>query len=201
MFPACTMNLANCVTLLRIPLLLLVVAFMYMSEINIRWCATLSLMLFILCGVTDWLDGYLARTRKIISTLGTFMDALMDKIFMVGVMITLLTFGILPRWSLFLVLIIVGREFLVTAIRLVAATENIIIAASHSGKVKTVIQIVSTGIFILWFALHQDFGVWLRPSWISWIWYGGLILFLYSTYLTISSGAIYVYKYRDLLEK
>ena len=195
------MNLANCVTLLRIPLLFFVVAFMYMSKESIRWCATLSLVLFILCGVTDWLDGYLARTRKIISTLGTFMDALMDKIFMIGVMVTLLTFEILPRWSLFLVLIIVGREFLVTAIRLVAATENIVIAASHSGKVKTVIQIVSTGIFILWFALYQDFGVWLRPSWISWIWYSGLILFLYSTYLTISSGAIYVYKYRDLLEK
>jgi hypothetical protein len=60
-----------------------------------------------------------------------------------------------------------------------------------SGKVKTVIQIVSTGIMILWFALTRDFGKWLKPHYISWICYREIALFLYSVYLTISSGISY----------
>lgn len=190
------MNLANCVTLSRIPMLFLIVLLLY---VNFPGSASLSIVLFIFCGVTDWLDGYLARKYKIISTLGTFMDALTDKIFMIGVMVTLLALRILPLWTLFLILLVIGREFLVTTLRLVAATKNVVIAASMSGKVKTVIQIVATGIMILWFALTRDFGRWLKPHYISWMYYGGLVLFLYSIYLTISSGVTYTINYRTLL--
>ncbi|MDR2776991.1 MAG: CDP-diacylglycerol--glycerol-3-phosphate 3-phosphatidyltransferase [Puniceicoccales bacterium] len=190
------MNLANWVTLLRIPLLFLIVLLMY---VDFPGSASLSILLFIFCGITDWLDGYLARKYKIISTLGTFMDALMDKIFMIGIMVTLLALRILPLWTLFLILLVIGREFLITTLRLVAATKNVIIAANMSGKVKTVIQIVSTGIMILWFALTRDFGRWLKPHYISWIRDGGLLLFLYSTYLTIASGISYTINHRKLL--
>jgi CDP-diacylglycerol--glycerol-3-phosphate 3-phosphatidyltransferase len=141
----------------------------------------------------------LARKYRIISTLGTFMDALSDKIFMIGIMVALLALRILPLWTLFLILLVIGREFLVTTLRLVAATQNVVIAANMSGKVKTVLQIVATGIMILWFALTRDFGRWLKPHHILWIYYGGMILFLYSTYLTISSGLCYAVKYRNLL--
>jgi CDP-diacylglycerol--glycerol-3-phosphate 3-phosphatidyltransferase len=162
--------------------------------------ASLSIVLFIFCGVTDWLDGHLARKYNITSTLGTFMDALMDKIFMLGVMVTLLALNIIPPWTLFLILLVIGREFLITTLRLVAATQNVIIAANFSGKLKTVLQIVATGIMILWFALTRDFGRWLKPHYISWIYYGGLLLFLYSVYLTISSGVYYAIKHRDLFK-
>jgi CDP-diacylglycerol--glycerol-3-phosphate 3-phosphatidyltransferase len=118
---------------------------------------------------------------------------------MIGIMVALLALHILPPWTLFLVLLVIGREFLVTALRLVAATQNVVIAANRSGKVKTVLQIVATGMLILWFALTRDFGSWLRPSYISWIYYGGLVLFLYSTYLTIESGVHYTIKHRKLL--
>jgi CDP-diacylglycerol--glycerol-3-phosphate 3-phosphatidyltransferase len=127
------------------------------------------------------------------------MDALTDKIFIIGIMVTLLTLRIIPEWTLFLILLVIGREFLITTLRLVAATQNVVIAANMSGKVKTVLQIVSTGIMILWFALTRDFGKWLKPHYISWIYYGGMALFLYSTYLTLSSGVYYVIKHRDLL--
>jgi CDP-diacylglycerol--glycerol-3-phosphate 3-phosphatidyltransferase len=177
-------------------MLFLIVLLLY---VNFPGSASLSIVLFIFCGVTDWLDGYLARKYKIISTLGTFMDALTDKIFMIGVMVTLLALRILPLWTLFLILLVIGREFLVTTLRLVAATKNVVIAASMSGKVKTVIQIVATGIMILWFALTRDFGRWLKPHYISWMYYGGLVLFLYSIYLTISSGVTYTINYRTLL--
>jgi CDP-diacylglycerol--glycerol-3-phosphate 3-phosphatidyltransferase len=161
--------------------------------------ASLSIILFIFSGTTDWLDGYLARKYKIISTLGTFMDALTDKIFMIGIMVTLLALRILPLWTLFLILLIIGREFLVTTLRLVAATKNVVISANMSGKVKTVLQIVATGVMIIWFALTRDFGRWLKPSYISWIYYGGFVLFLISTYLTISSGILYVIQNKVLL--
>jgi CDP-diacylglycerol--glycerol-3-phosphate 3-phosphatidyltransferase len=161
--------------------------------------ASLSIILFISCGITDWLDGHLARKYKIESTLGTFMDALIDKIFMIGIMVTLLALGILPKWALFFVLLIVGREFLITTLRLVAATQNTVIASSASGKVKTVLQIVATGVLILWFAVTRDFGRWIKPHYISWMYYGGITLFLYSTYLTISSGVRYALKHRALL--
>ncbi|MDR1595645.1 MAG: CDP-diacylglycerol--glycerol-3-phosphate 3-phosphatidyltransferase [Puniceicoccales bacterium] len=190
------MNLANCITLSRVPLLFLIVLFMY---VDFPGSASLSIILFIFCGITDWLDGYLARKYNIISTLGMFMDALTDKIFMIGIMVTLLVLQILPRWTLFLILMVIGREFLITTLRLVAATQNIVIAANMAGKVKTVLQIVSTGIMILWFALTKDFGRWLRPHYISWMYYGGITLFLYSTYLTISSGVYYALNHRDLL--
>jgi CDP-diacylglycerol--glycerol-3-phosphate 3-phosphatidyltransferase len=190
------MNLANCVTLSRIPLLFLIVFLMY---VDFPWSASCSILIFIFCGITDWLDGYLARKYSIISTLGTFMDALMDKIFMVGIMVTLLALRILPLWTLFLILCIIGREFMITMLRLVAATKNIVIAANRSGKVKTVLQIVSTGVMILWFALTRDFGRWLRPCHISWMYYGGLVLFLYSTYLTIASGVSYTVTHIALL--
>lgn len=191
------MNLANCITLSRIPLLFLIVLFLY---IPFPGSATLAIITFIFCGITDWLDGHLARKYHITSTLGTFMDALMDKIFMIGIMVTLLTLKIFPSWTLFLVLLVIGREFLITALRLVAATQSIIIAAHRSGKVKTVIQIVATGFMILWYALYQDFSWLLRPQWITWVYWVGIILFLYSTYLCIESGIFYVKKYSNLLK-
>ena len=190
------MNLANCLTISRIPFLFSVVSLLY---INCPGCASIALVLFIFCGLTDWLDGYFARKYKITSTLGVFMDALMDKIFMIGVMVALLTLHILPKWALFFVLLVIAREFLVTTLRLIAATNNIVIPAHKSGKVKTVVQIVATGILILWFALGRDFGRWLRPNWISWIYYVGILMFLYSVYLTISSGMFYLYRHRRLL--
>ena len=80
------MNLPNIITLSRIPLMFLVVWLMYQG-----WpgAATLAFWLFIVAAVGDWLDGYIARKRKLVSTFGKFMDALTDKIFVIGIMIAL----------------------------------------------------------------------------------------------------------------
>ncbi|MDR0742331.1 MAG: CDP-diacylglycerol--glycerol-3-phosphate 3-phosphatidyltransferase, partial [Puniceicoccales bacterium] len=157
------MNLANWITLSRIPLLFVVAFFVYFHFIG---SATVGFALFVFTSWTDWLDGHLARKYKITSTLGAFIDALIDKIFMVGMFIMMLALNILPHWTLFFVLLIVGREFLVTGIRLVAAKQNVVLAASREGKVKTVLQIVSTGFLLLWNAILLDFN-WLIPLWMS----------------------------------
>lgn len=190
------MNLANCITLSRVPFLFVVAFFIYF-----KFCgsASIGFVVFVLTSVTDWLDGYLARKYKITSTLGAFIDALTDKIFMIGLFLTMLTVNILPRWSLFLVLLMIGREFFVTGVRLIAAKQNVVLAADHEGKVKTVLQIVSTGFLLLWYALLCDFA-WLFPCWfIQSIYIIGMILFLYATYLTIKSGYVYARRYKHLL--
>ncbi len=190
------MNLANCITLARIPLLFFVAFFVYF---NFPGSASIGFVIFVLTGLTDWLDGHLARKYHITSTLGAFIDALTDKIFMVGVFVTMLTLGILPNWALFLVLMIVGRDFFVTGIRLVAAKQNVVLAADHEGKVKTVLQIVASGFLLLWHALVCDFS-WLFPGvFISLIYFVGMFLFLLATYLTIESGYIYTKRYKHLL--
>ncbi|MDR0595561.1 MAG: CDP-diacylglycerol--glycerol-3-phosphate 3-phosphatidyltransferase [Puniceicoccales bacterium] len=190
------MNLANWITLSRIPLLFVVAFFVYFHFIG---SATVGFVLFVFTSWTDWLDGHLARKYKITSTLGAFIDALIDKIFMVGMFIMMLALNILPHWTLFFVLLIVGREFLVTGIRLVAAKQNVVLAAGREGKVKTVLQIVSTGFLLLWNAILLDFN-WLIPLWMSHLVYAvGMVLFLYATYLTIKSGVIYTVRYRYLL--
>ncbi|MDR2435983.1 MAG: CDP-diacylglycerol--glycerol-3-phosphate 3-phosphatidyltransferase [Puniceicoccales bacterium] len=190
------MNLANCITLSRIPLLFVVTFFVYFRFIG---SASIGFVIFVLTSLTDWLDGHLARKYDITSTLGTFIDALIDKIFIVGLLVAMLALNILPRWSLFFVLSIVGREFLVTGIRLVAAKQNIVLAASREGKLKTVLQIVAAGFFLLWHAIVLDFG-WLIPAWmVSFVRTVGMVLFLYATYLTIKSGLAYTVRYKHLL--
>ncbi|MDR3274258.1 MAG: CDP-diacylglycerol--glycerol-3-phosphate 3-phosphatidyltransferase [Puniceicoccales bacterium] len=190
------MNLANCITLSRIPLLFVVAFFVYFHFIG---SASIGFVIFVLTSLTDWLDGHLARKYNITSTLGAFIDALIDKIFMIGLFVIMLALDILPHWALFLVLMIVGREFFVTGIRLVAAKQNIVLAASKEGKVKTVLQIVATGFFLLWNAIRLDFS-WLIPLWMaSFVYVVGVLLFLYATYLTIKSGVMYTIRYKHLL--
>ena len=82
---------------------------------------SVALLIYLFAALTDWLDGWLARRWGQTSDFGKFMDALADKVLTVGLFVALLALGKLPDWALFLVLLIVTREFLVTGLRLVAA--------------------------------------------------------------------------------
>jgi CDP-diacylglycerol--glycerol-3-phosphate 3-phosphatidyltransferase len=189
-------NIANCVTLSRIPLLFIVVALMYFQ---IPFGATLCFLMYLLAALSDWLDGYLARRCDMVSTFGKFMDALTDKIFMIGLFVSILVMGILPRWALFFVLIIIGREFLVTGVRLVASSRGVVLVAERTGKVKAVMQVVTIGFFILWRMICQDLTFF--PDWFGELIYEiALILFWISTYLTISSGCYYIRRYQYLFD-
>jgi CDP-diacylglycerol--glycerol-3-phosphate 3-phosphatidyltransferase len=190
------MNIANCVTLSRIPLLFIVVGLMYF---RIPFGSTLCFLVYLLAALSDWLDGYLARRCDIVSTFGKFIDALADKVFMVGLFVAILVLGILPQWTLFFVLLIIGREFLVTGVRLVASNRGIILAAEQIGKVKTVMQIVTIGFFILWRAVVEDLTFF--PKWLGIFIYGSaMILFLITTYLTLSSGYHYIRQNKHLFD-
>jgi CDP-diacylglycerol--glycerol-3-phosphate 3-phosphatidyltransferase len=126
--------------------------------------------LFILASITDGLDGYLARRRKQITTLGMLLDPLADKLMVAAAYIILVAYNprVVPPW---IAVLIIGREFLVSGLRSIAASEGFTIDASEIGKLKTVIQIVSVVAAIL--AHHWDYWLWFPQF------HGGFILGVY----------------------
>lgn len=101
---------------------------------------------FALLALTDGVDGYLARSRNEVTTLGKFLDPLADKILVTAALLALVELNALPAW---IALVIISREFLVSGLRMVASAEGHVIAASWYGKIKTVAQIIAVLLFII----------------------------------------------------
>ena len=186
------MNLPNLLTLSRIPILFGVVGFLYLPFLG---ASSLAFVLFIIGALTDWADGYYARKQGLVSNFGKLMDALTDKVFMVGLFISLLVIGILPEWTLPLLLLILSREFLITGLRLVAASEGVVLAAEKSGKHKTVSQMVAAILLLFAVAIRADFSERLPSIFGDVIHWCGLGFFVIATLLTVSSGLQYMAKY------
>jgi len=153
---------ANIVTMIRICLVPVFVAAFLMpwpewlglSFISDETKALIAAALFILISCTDWVDGYLARSRGEVTDFGKFMDPLADKILVAAALLALVELQVLPSWP---VLIILGREFIVSGVRMMAAAEGVVIAASWYGKAKTVFQMVAIVMFIVKDNLSLEF--------------------------------------------
>ena len=184
-------NLPNLLTLSRIPILFGIVAFLYAP---FPGASTIAFILFVIGALTDWADGYFARKQGLVSNFGKLMDALTDKVFMVGLFITLLAMNVLQGWALPLLLLILSREFLITGLRLVAASSGIVLGAEKSGKHKTVSQIVAAILLLLSIAVRQDFAS-LPAVLGDLLYWGGVGFFVIATVLTVSSGTHYMIKY------
>ena len=192
------MKLPTILTLSRVPLLFIIVVLLFL---NFPGKSTLAFILFIFAGLTDWLDGYLARKLNQVTNLGKLMDALADKIIMLGMFIALLALDILPDWTIILVLLIVSRELLVTGMRMVAASNGVVLAAEISGKHKTVVQIISIAVLLFSLVIRNDISLWLDKDFIILSTYChtlGVILFVLSAVLTLYSGIVYMIKYGAL---
>jgi CDP-diacylglycerol--glycerol-3-phosphate 3-phosphatidyltransferase len=131
------MNLANKLTVLRI---FLIPVFMIFLLNEIPYGKSIAAGIFIIAAITDILDGHFARKRNEITNLGRFMDPLADKLLVSAALISLVQMGKLSSW---IVVIIIGREFTISILRAVAATEGMVIAASWWGKAKTIFQIIA----------------------------------------------------------
>ena len=185
-------NIPNILSLSRVMFLFILTALLYWPA---KGTATAALCLFLVAALTDWADGYLARKFDLISSFGKFIDALSDKILIIGLLIALLPLpGLLPRWSVFLILLTVAREFLITGLRLVAASQQVVLAAEKGGKVKTVFQILAVSLLLLTHALQNDFN--LTTTVLHTI---GLSALALATLLTLTSGWQYIAKYQALL--
>ena len=128
------MTLASKITLVRVALIPAFMVTMYLSGGSASLWMYLSLGIFILASVTDFLDGYIARHYNQVTDFGKFLDPLADKLLTIAAMTMFCEWGVFPAWALMIVL---TREFAVTGLRLVAVQKGTVIAAGWSGKVKT----------------------------------------------------------------
>jgi CDP-diacylglycerol--glycerol-3-phosphate 3-phosphatidyltransferase len=149
------MNLPNTLTLARIFLVPVVVAVLLTKEI--RTWALLGASLFLAAALTDLLDGYLARRRKQVTTLGRLLDPIADKLLISSALISLVQLKIAPAW---MVVIIIGREFAVSGLRSIAAHEGFSIDVSTLGKGKMVTQVAA----VVGLILGRKYGGWVQTT-------------------------------------
>lgn len=128
------MTLASKITMIRVAFIPVFMVFMYLSNGEAGLWMWLSLAVFILASLTDYIDGQIARKCNQVSDFGKFLDPLADKLLTIAAMTMFCQWGRMPAWALMLVL---TREFAVTGLRLVAVGKGKVIAAGWSGKVKT----------------------------------------------------------------
>lgn len=194
------MNLPNKLTLLRIILVPFIVLFMLPIPGALAWNAfvdttvakVITLILFSVAALTDFLDGQIARRKNLITNMGKFLDPIADKLLVISILVA---FVELNRISTFVVLIVLARELAVTGLRLLAVEQNIVIAASPWGKAKTTSQMIA----IIWLLLESLFFMSLDNYEIFRL--VGTVLIVISTLLTLISGFDYLIKNKHFFAK
>jgi len=187
------LGLANSITLVRmtfIPVFLVLLLGRFGSPATWDdWRPWLAAAVFTVLAATDAVDGYVARSRNQVTTFGKFIDPLADKLLVTAALVGLVQIGSLPGW---VAIVIIGRELIVSGLRMVAVAEGVVIAASRWGKVKTVFQIIALVAFILKTA--PIFEPWDRlidvTSW---------LVMAIALGLTVLSAAQYFYHARDVI--
>lgn len=175
------MNTPNMLTILRVILIPFFVVFL-LFDIAGSAGKYIALVIFIAASLTDALDGYLARKNNQVTNFGKFMDPLADKLLVCSAMICLIELNKLSSW---IVIVIISREFVISGFRLVASDNNIVIAASKWGKLKTISQML---MIILLIADIGGFFAVLET-----------ILIYLALILTLISLADYIWKNRQVL--
>ena len=149
----------------------------------------LASVLFALASLTDFLDGYIARRWNLETSLGKFLDPLADKLLVAVALIMLIPLGRVPSW---MVAVIIGREILVTGLRVVAITEGLVISASKLGKYKTVFQIVSVTCLLL----HYEYPLFIESPYLLINFHQvGMGLLWVALVITVWSGIDYFRKF------
>ena len=138
------MNLANKLTMIRIFLVPVFLVFITVKEIP--YGSIIATFVFIIASLTDQLDGYIARSRNQITNFGKFMDPLADKLLVTAALVSLVELKLVAGWA---VVVILAREFAVSGLRTLAASDGIVIAASWWGKIKTVTQMIAILLLLL----------------------------------------------------
>ncbi|MDQ6810091.1 MAG: CDP-diacylglycerol--glycerol-3-phosphate 3-phosphatidyltransferase [Verrucomicrobiota bacterium] len=188
------MNWANRLTLGRLALTILFVAALNSSW---RYGHTAALAIFALAGLTDYLDGEIARRYQFVTNFGKLMDPLVDKVLVAAAFISLVPLGAIPAWA---ATIVVARDFLVTGLRLMATTKGQVLAAEGLGKHKTAWQIVTVLFFLVLLSVRElritdGTDAWWLRSWNQ----GGALLVAVVVVLTVYSGLAYAWRHREIM--
>ena len=150
------MNIPNMLTLLRI---IMIPIFYIVFFSDITNSSLFAVLIFIIASLTDWFDGFLARKWKVVTNFGKIMDPLADKLLVMTALVCLLSSFRIPAWA---VIIILSREMAITGLRIIAASEGVVIAADKLGKFKTAFQMFAIillllnnfiGVYILYVAI------------------------------------------------
>lgn len=171
------MNLANKLTLLRVLMIPAFLGVLYWGGPNSEYIA---LAIFVIASLTDFLDGYIARSRNLVTDFGKFMDPLADKVLVTTAMLWFVQTGVMPAWA---VAIVIFREFAISGIRLIAAERGRVIAAAWSGKIKT----AATMVFLMLMFLPL-------PGWVDTLGVWVIVV------TTVYSGLEYLVKNRDVID-
>lgn len=192
------MNLPNKLTILRIVMIPVFMAFFFLTMMPYNYF--IAAIVFVLAAATDFLDGYIARKYHLVTNLGKFLDPIADKVLVSTALILMLTVdAILPPLFSIAVAVILARELIVSGFRMVAASRGLVLAADKIGKVKTVFQ--DLAIFVL-LAGYDFFGVFdSSPDSVNPINVAGLVLLVIAAVLTIWSGVSYIVKNREVLKE
>ncbi len=155
-----------------------------------------ALVIFAAASITDAIDGNLARKKNLITDFGKFLDPLADKILVIS---ALICFVEMRACSSVVVIIVIAREFLVSALRLVAVGEGKVIAASQWGKLKTVSQMIAVIYELIFWSVYSILGTAMPEAVFGWGHLIGEIMLWISAVLTVISGVDYIWKNRAFI--
>lgn len=176
-------NLPNTLTLVRI---VMIPVFLFFLLTKINNGVYIAVAIFIIAASTDGLDGYFARKNNQITKLGKLIDPLADKLLITAALIALVEMNKLSTW---IAMVIIGREFAVTGLRTIAASEGVVISASKLGKLKTITQIIAITSVLL---NNYPFNLVNFP-------FGSYALGI-AVFFTIASGIDYFYRNSEVLK-
>jgi CDP-diacylglycerol--glycerol-3-phosphate 3-phosphatidyltransferase len=188
------MNWANRLTLSRLALTILFVA-----ALNSSWgyARTAALVIFLIAGLTDFIDGEIARRYGAVTNFGKLMDPLVDKIMIAAAFISLVPLKAIPAWA---ATTVVARDFLITGLRLMASAQGRVLPAENLGKQKTSWQIITVIFFLGLFSAAElrftkETSTWWLRAWNQ----AGPVLVWITVALTIYSGIRYAWRHRALI--
>lgn len=186
------MNLPNKLTVLRVILVPVFLIFTYVSAIPCHYI--LALVVFAAASITDMLDGKIARKHNLVTNFGKFLDPLADKILVISALMAFVDIKDY-RLSAIPVIIIIIREFTVSGLRLVTASEGVVVAAGIWGKLKTAFTMVGIVAVLLCLSIRYDFAI--SPENCIWdsVMLGCDVIIWIAAVLTIISGVVYLKEY------
>jgi CDP-diacylglycerol--glycerol-3-phosphate 3-phosphatidyltransferase len=195
------LNAPNAITLVRIAMIPVFLWFTYHES---RVDSFIAAIVYAVTGTTDFLDGWIARKKGLVTVIGKFLDPLADKLIVMAALVMLVHLGRVPAW---MVIVIMSREFIVTGLRTIAMSEGIVIAAGQEGKSKTAFQVAAITFLLLHYVYPIDailftfeldanrVGTWLLyvslfySVWSAWNYFSGFIRAVYAPRPEREAGA------------
>jgi CDP-diacylglycerol--glycerol-3-phosphate 3-phosphatidyltransferase len=175
----------------------LTVVFVAALSSSWQYGRTVALIVFLIAGISDFIDGEIARRYGFVTDFGKLMDPLVDKIMVAAAFISLVPLKAVPAWA---ATAVVARDFLITGLRMMAGAKGRILPAERLGKQKTSWQVVTVIFFLALLSLHElryanESSIWWLRAWNE----AGPVLVWITVALTVYSGLLYAWRHRDLI--